>query len=114
MEWEGSEADNEPSSSNEMHSRVLMLEEPEWNTGPLSDMMLVVSHSHATPADTENYDLALPGTSTQSTGVLALPPPATTPMDTTEPVMTVAVPTSMTVVSTQTGKFFLFCVADRF
>lgn len=51
-------------------------------------------------------DLALPGTSSaQSSGVLALPPPPPPPtaMDTSEPVMTVAIPSNMSVVSSQTG-----------
>lgn len=114
LEWEGSEADNEISDvTNEIPSNVFMIEDHEW--GNLENIMAVVSTSGAPSADVNTNlstymyeDLALPSTSAQSTsGVLALPPPATstsTAMDTSEPAMTVAIPTDMSVEIAQTCK----------
>lgn len=92
-------------------SNVFMLEDHEWNS--IENFMAVVTANSASGSGSSGgrteqpmyEDLALPGTSAQSTGILALPPPtASTAMDTSEPVMTVAIPTDMSVVSTQTGK----------
>lgn len=114
LEWEGSEADNEISDvTKEIPSNVFMIEDHDW--GNIESFMAVVtansaSGSGATGGGSRTQqpmyeDLALPGTSGQSSSVLALPPPtAETAMDTSEPVMTVAIPTDMSVVSTQTGQ----------
>lgn len=112
LEWEGSEADNEISDvTKEIPSNVFMIEDHEWNN--IENFMAVVTANNASSSSTSGSrtqqpmyeDLALPGTSAQSSGVLALPPPtASTAMDTSEPVMTVAIPADMSMVSTQTGK----------
>lgn len=88
-----------------------MIEDHDWSN--IENFMAMVSANNASGSGTSRdrnqqplyEDLALPGTSAQSsTGVLALPPPtSSTAMDTSEPVMTVAIPTEMTVVSSQTG-----------
>lgn len=122
---EGLEADNEISDvTNEIPLNVFMIEDQEW--GNIENFMAMVTANSNTGGTTSNNanrnqthvyeDLALPSTSAQSSSssssnVLALPPPPpsqqteTTPMDTSEPVMTVAIPPDMSVVSTQTGKY---------
>lgn len=111
--------------STEMPSNVLMIEDREW--GNVGNFMAVVSAANGASGSGSSgnrtqqtpmfENLALPGPSTQpsSGGVLALPPPTTsTVMDQSlEPVMTVAIPTDMSVVSTQTGQLCRNFLADN-
>lgn len=82
-----------------------MLEEGVWNDPTNRNVMLFRQPGRSTRRENQQYeDLALPGTSTQTSGVLALPSSESNAMDTSEPVMTVAVPPNMSIVGTQTGK----------
>lgn len=92
-----------------MHSNVLMLEEGGWCDPTNTNMMMYRQLARNMP-NQQYEDLALPGTSTQTSGVLALPSSESNAMDTSEPVMTVAVPPNMSIVGTQTGgSLFMFC-----